>query len=197
MDQHADTHSFITTLLRGTYPEFLHPPQSRGGPLSSTGSSISGRAFFVLLASHAVIIVQTICTTYPPFYRGRRTLCSARSHSWPKTKAKLIFQSRGYDRCNNIRGRVSCEKTNIWEAGRKAFESRGERAPRREDLYSAFNRYRCKGPWFLDGLTFVVTNAIRFPKEVRTLPHFHTSSLRMGSLTVPLRVCVDMGAYIF
>ncbi|KAF9509988.1 hypothetical protein BS47DRAFT_110804 [Hydnum rufescens UP504] len=55
--------------------------------------------------------VRTICTTYPPFYTGRRTLCFARSHSGPNMKAKLIFQSRGYGRSDNNRRRsISCRR---------------------------------------------------------------------------------------
>jgi hypothetical protein len=90
--------------------------------------------------------------------------------AWPRAPSELFIESEHEPPENESKQERKARVLHGHEylkARREAFESRDKSVPERSEvLYSAFNRYRHKGPWLRNGLTLLVTHAVGFPKEV-------------------------------
>ena len=91
--------------------------------------------------------------------------------AWPRTPSDLFIELEHEPLANenkqDRKARVKREHQHLSTMKRASERGETKGVPKREEvLYSAFNRYRRKGPWLQDGLTLVVTHAVGFPKEV-------------------------------
>ena len=91
--------------------------------------------------------------------------------AWPRTPSDLFIESEHEPPANESKQdrKARVKREHEYLTIKKRASERGETAgvpERKEVLYSAFNRYRRKGPWVQGGLTLFVTHAVGFPKEV-------------------------------